>query len=187
MSKPALTAHITIPIVLIGMMGSGKSSLGVRLAEAVNLRFADADAEIEKAAQMSIADIFDRHGEAAFRDGERRVIKRLLADGPQIIALGGGAFIDDETRALIRDTALSIWLDVPLDELVARVERKPNKRPLLVGVDVPRKLAELMEQRAPVYAEADMRVHVGGGSHDTAVKTLIDALSEKFLPQERNG
>lgn len=182
MNRPALRAHITTPIVLIGMMGSGKSSLGVRLAEALELRFADADAEIEKAAQMSIADIFDHHGEAAFRDGERRVIKRLLAETPQIIALGGGAFMDDDTRALIRDTALSIWLDVPLEELVARVERKPNKRPLLVGVDVPRKLAELMAARAPVYAEADLRVNVGGGAHEAAVEKLIDALGDKLLP-----
>ena len=109
------------PIVLIGMMGAGKSSLGLRLAEALKLPFLDADAEIEKAAAMSIAEIFDQHGEAAFRDGERRVIKRLLDSEPMVLALGGGAFINDATRALVQEKALSVWLDVPVDELVPRL------------------------------------------------------------------
>lgn len=164
------------PIVLLGMMGAGKSALGVRLAEAVGLAFADADNEIEKAAQMTIAEIFEQHGEAAFRDGERRVIKRLLGNGPHILALGGGAFVNDETRALVLDKAISIWLDVPLDELVSRVERKPNKRPLLAGQDVRAKLAELLAARAPLYAAADLKVDVSGGSHENAVTALIEAL-----------
>ena len=142
------------PIVLIGMMGAGKSSLGLRLAEALHLPFLDADAEIEKAAAMSVAEIFEQHGEAAFRDGERRVIKRLLDGEPMVLALGGGAFMNDETRALVQEKALCVWLDVSLDELVRRVKKKPNKRPLLKGQNVEEKLAELMQIRAPIYRHA---------------------------------
>ena len=180
MSAHQLTAKIDRPIVLLGMMGAGKSALGVRLAEAVGLEFADADAEIEEAAQMSIADFFEKYGEAAFRDGERRVIKRLLKGRPHILALGGGAFVNAETRALVLEKAVSIWLDVPLDELVARVERKPHKRPLLIGQNVREKLQSLLAARAPAYAQADMRVDVGGGAHEVAVARLIDAL-ERYL------
>lgn len=177
MTHADLGAKISRPIVLLGMMGAGKSSLGVRLAERLDLRFADADAEIEKAAQMTIAEIFERHGETAFRDGERRVIKRLLKDGPHVLALGGGAFVNDETRALVLQNAISIWLDVPLDELVARVERKPHKRPLLIGENVREKLQSLMDSRGPLYAEANLRVNVSGGAHDEAVDRLVAALT----------
>lgn len=174
----ALRAKIkSCPLVLLGMMGAGKSALGVRLAERLDIAFYDADAEIEKAAAMSIADIFEHHGEAAFRDGERRVIKRLLNDGAMVLALGGGAFVNDETRALVKEKALSIWLDVPLDELVARVKKKPGKRPLLAGQNVEAKLSELMASRGPIYAEADLRVDVGGGSHDEAIAALVNALN----------
>lgn len=179
MTPAELAAKTDKPIVLLGMMGAGKSALGVRLAEALGLHFADADAEIEKAAQMSIAEIFEKHGEAAFRDGERRVIKRLLDAPPHILALGGGAFINDETRALVREKAVSVWLDVGLDELVARVERKPNKRPLLIGQDVRAKLAALLATRGPIYATADLRVDVGGGSHEEAVARLIETLTAR--------
>lgn len=164
------------PIVLLGMMGAGKSSLGVRLGEALGLSFRDADAEIEKAAQMSIPEIFEHHGETAFRDGERRVIQRLLTAGPQVLALGGGAFVQDETREQILAQAHSIWLDVPLDELVRRVQKKPGKRPLLVGQDVRAKLSELMRAREPLYAKADLKVDVGVGTHEDAVARLIKAL-----------
>ena len=183
MDAQKVTARIDRPIVLLGMMGAGKSALGVRLAEALGMAFADADAEIEKAAQMSIADIFDQHGEPAFRDGERRVIKRLLKGPPHILALGGGAFVNEETRALVLDKAVSIWLDVPLDELVARVERKPHKRPLLIGQNVRAKLQELQRARAPAYAQADMKVDVGGGSHEAAVTRLMEALDAHFNAQ----
>lgn len=175
--RDLIKAHLNRPIALIGMMGAGKSALGVRLAARLDLPFADADAAIEEAAQMSVAEIFDMHGEAAFRDGERRVIKRLLGDGPHILALGGGAFMDEGTRDLVRQKALSIWLDVPLGELVARVKKKPDKRPLLIGRDVEATLADLLAVRGPVYQQADMRVDVGGGhSHDEALETLLDAL-----------
>ena len=176
MDAQQVTARIDRPIVLLGMMGAGKSALGVRLAEALGLAFADADAEIEKAAQMSITDIFEQHGEAAFRDGERRVIKRLLEGSPHILALGGGAFVNDETRSLVREKAVSIWLDVPLDELVARVERKPHKHPLLIGHNVRDKLQELLETRSAAYSEATLKVDVGSGSHEAAVARLVDAL-----------
>ncbi|MGC6535008.1 MAG: shikimate kinase [Parvibaculales bacterium] len=176
-ARRQLTDKLDRPIVLLGMMGAGKSSLGIRLADALGLSFADADNEIEKAAQMSIADIFESHGETAFRDGERRVINRLLDEAPHILALGGGAFVNDETRALVKDKAVSIWLDVALDELVERVGRKPGKRPLLVGQDVRAKLTELMNTRGPLYAEADLKVDVGGGTHEQAIERLLSALA----------
>lgn len=166
----------TRPIVLIGMMGAGKSSLGARLAAELALPFLDADAEIEKAAAMSIAEIFEKHGETAFRDGERRVIKRLLGEGPMVLALGGGAFIDDEVRALVHEKAISIWLDVPLNELVRRVKKKPNKRPLLKGQNIEARLTELMHQRGPIYQQATLKVDVGGSSHEAAIERLVDAL-----------
>ena len=168
------------PIVLIGMMGAGKSSLGLRLAEALKLPFLDADAEIEKAAAMSIPEIFDQHGETAFRDGERRVIKRLLAAEPMVLALGGGAFMNDETRALVQKKALSIWLDVPLDELVRRVKKKPDKRPLLKGQNVEAKLSGLMQIRAPIYSRASLKVDVGGGTHDDAIAALLGAIDAHY-------
>ena len=167
---------MTKPIVLIGMMGAGKSSLGARLAERLKLAFVDADAEVEAAAGMSIAEIFEAHGEAAFRDGERRVIARLLKTGPQVLALGGGAFVDAATRTEVLDKAISIWLDVPVDELVERVKRKPGKRPLLVNTDVHEKVTTLMREREPLYAEADIRANISGKSHDAAIDRLVDLL-----------
>ena len=168
--------RMTKPIVLIGMMGAGKSSLGTRLAERLKLAFVDADAEVEAAAGMSIADIFEAHGEAAFRDGERRVIARLLKTGPQVLALGGGAFVNTATRAEVLDKAISIWLDVPVDELVERVKRKPGKRPLLANTNVHEKLTTLMRERGPLYAEADIRADISGKSHDAAIDRLVDLL-----------
>ena len=167
---------MTKPIVLIGMMGAGKSSLGTRLAERLKLAFVDADAEVEAAAGMSIAEIFEAHGEAAFRDGERRVIARLLKTGPQVLALGGGAFVDAATRAEVLDKAISIWLDVPVDELVERVKRKPGKRPLLANTDVHQNVTRLMREREPLYAEADIRADIRGKSHDAATDRLVDLL-----------
>lgn len=167
---------MTKPIVLIGMMGAGKSSLGTRLAERLKLAFVDADAEVEAAAGMSIAEIFEAHGEAAFRDGERRVIARLLKTGPQVLALGGGAFVDAATRAEVLDKAISIWLNVPVDELVERVKRKPGKRPLLANTDVHEKLTTLMREREPLYTKADIRADISGKSHDAAIDRLVDLL-----------
>jgi shikimate kinase len=173
---------VTCPIVLIGMMGAGKSSLGKRLANELGLPFRDADDEIEKAAGMSIADIFDKHGEAAFRDGEQRVIARLLQDGPQVLALGGGAFVNPDTRALIEQSAVSLWLDVDLDELVQRVNRNPGKRPLLVGTNVRAKLTELNALRRPIYELADLRVNISRTDARSSIRDMKKALATRFEP-----
>ena len=166
------------PLVLVGLMGAGKTTVGRRLAAALNLPFADADHEIETAAGCSISEIFEKHGEAAFRDGERRVIARLL-DGPVcVLSTGGGAFMDPETRQKIKETGTSIWLRADLDLLMERVLRRPT-RPLLQQDD-PRKVMErLMEERYPVYAEADITVESGDGPHEAVVSQIMDALKER--------
>ncbi|MBY8827930.1 shikimate kinase [Hephaestia mangrovi] len=163
------------PIVLVGLMGVGKSTVGRRLAQRLGLSFVDADNEIEAAAGMSIADIFDTYGEPYFRDGERRVIARLLDGRPKVIATGGGAFINDETRALILQTAIAIWLDAPLDVLVDRVARRDH-RPLLRNRDPATVLAELAATRNPIYAEAPIRVPSDHNPHDVTVKAILEAL-----------
>jgi shikimate kinase len=163
------------PILLVGHMGSGKSSIGRRLAATLGWPFVDSDAEIEQAAGMSIADIFARFGEPHFRDGERRVIARLLEGGPRVIATGGGAFMDPGTRALALQRATVAWLDPPIDTLVARVGRR-NTRPLLVGRDAREVLEDLAAKRNPAYAEAHIRIVCGDGPHEQAVRALRTAL-----------
>jgi shikimate kinase len=162
-------------VVLVGLMGAGKSCIGKRLAARLGVRFVDADQEIEQAAGCSISEIFTRHGEAAFRDGERRVIARLLADGPHVLATGGGAFMDPRTRALIRERAISIWLRAELDLLLRRVSRR-NDRPLLQVADPRGRLAELMMQRHPVYGEADITVDSADGPPEVTLERVVDAL-----------
>jgi len=164
------------PIVLVGLMGVGKSTVGRRLAQRLGLPFVDADSEIESAAGMSIADIFDAFGEAYFRDGERRVIARLLDGSPKVIATGGGAFVNDDTRALILDTALAIWLDAPLDVLVERVRRR-DTRPLLRNRDPAAVLEDLARVRNPIYAQAPIRVPSDHTPHDVTVKAILEALN----------
>ena len=171
-----VTRQIDRPLALLGMMGAGKSSLGTRLAKRLNAPFFDADTEIEKAAQMSIAEYFEERSEAEFRDGERSVIARLLKEPPHVLALGGGAFMNEATRTLIGEKALSIWLDVPLDELVKRVSKHPDKRPLLTDEDIPRKLESLLEERAPIYSKADKHVSLRNLNHDEAVDKILAAL-----------
>jgi shikimate kinase len=177
-------------IVLVGLMGAGKSCIGRRLAARLGLPFIDADREIEEAAGCPIAEIFARHGEAVFRDGERRVIARLLEDNPvHVLATGGGAFMDPRTRALIRERAISVWLRAGLDLLHRRVSRR-NDRPLL-QVDSPRqRLAELIEQRYPVYAEADLTVESADGPPEVTLERVLGAL-ESYLrgegERERRG
>jgi shikimate kinase/3-dehydroquinate synthase len=166
-------------VVLVGLMGSGKSSTGRRLAQRLGLPFVDADTEIEAAAGMSIADIFTRHGEAYFRDGERRVMARLLADGPRIIATGGGAFMNTETRNRIAERGISVWLKADPDVLWRRV-RKRTHRPLLQGPDAETTLRALLEARYPVYAGADITVTSRDGPHEIAVEETLAAL-EYFL------
>ena len=146
-------------IVLIGLMGAGKSCIGRRLAQRLNRPFIDADAEIEKAAGCAVEEIFECHGEAAFRDGERRVIARLLRDPGIVLATGGGAFMDPRTRAAVREGALSIWLRADLELLLRRTSRR-NNRPLLKRGDPREILRRLMRERYPVYAEADVTVEI---------------------------
>ena len=182
-----LQSKLDRPVVLLGMMGAGKSRLGKKLAEQLNLPFHDADHEIEAAADMTIPEIFEKHGEAAFRDGEKRVIARLLDNGPQILALGGGAFTNEETRAEIHKKGISVWLDVELDELVERVNRKPGKRPLLAGVDAKAKLSELLAERGPVYAQADIRATLSRADHSKAVKQIKQCLKDYLMAQDNQA
>ncbi|MBT4711908.1 MAG: shikimate kinase [Alphaproteobacteria bacterium] len=163
-------------VVLIGLMGSGKTSIGRRLAARLGIQFIDADTEIEAAAGSSIHDIFELHGEQAFRDGERRVIARLL-DGPvHVLATGGGAFMTDETRARISDSAVSVWLRASLDTLVKRVERSRTRRPLLEAGDPREILSALVDERYPVYGEADIIVETGEGPHEPVVESIVQEL-----------
>ena len=165
------------PIVLVGMMGVGKSTVGRRLAARMGLSFVDADEEIEKAAGMTIAEMFERYGEAHFRDGERRVIARLLDGEPRVIATGGGAFMQDDTRALILQQATAIWLDADIDILVDRVSRREG-RPLLKGRDPRAVLTELAAVRNPVYAQAPIHVKSAAAPHETAVDSIMEALNQ---------
>jgi shikimate kinase len=162
-------------LVLVGMMGAGKTSVGRRLAHALGLPFRDADAEIETAAACSINEIFERYGEPAFRAGERKVIARLLREPPHVLATGGGAFMDGETRDQIKENGISVWLKANVDLLLERVKRKDN-RPLLRNTDSRSALVRLMAEREPVYALADITVESDDGPHDTVVKRIIAAL-----------
>jgi len=163
------------PIVLIGMMGVGKSTVGRRLAARLGLSFIDADEEIEKAAGMTITEMFERYGEQHFRDGERRVIARLMDGQPKVIATGGGAFMQDETRALILEHAIAVWLDADIEILVDRVSRREG-RPLLKGRDPRTVLTELATVRNPVYALAPIHVRSVAAPHEIAVEKIMKAL-----------
>ena len=164
-------------IALVGLMGVGKSSVGRRLASALSLPFRDADAEVEAAAGRSIADIFAALGEPAFRDGERRVIARLLEGEPHVRATGGGAFMNDQTRALIKEKAVSVWLKGDLEVLARRVSRKGD-RPLVADKDPLEVLRAQAAVRDPVYAEADITVETGETPHQVAVEAILDALRD---------
>jgi len=164
-------------LVLVGLMGAGKSSIGRRLATRLGLPFVDADSEIERAAGLSIPEIFDKFGESYFRDGERRVIRRLLAGPRLVLATGGGAFMNDETRDAIRARGVSIWLKAELDTLVRRCAKRDD-RPLLRQGDPRAVLERLMEQRHPVYAQADLTVDSGDGPHELVVEEIVRKLDE---------
>jgi shikimate kinase len=164
-------------IVLIGMMGVGKSSIGRRLGARLSIPFIDADAEIEKAAGMSIADIFARHGETAFRSGESRVIARLLDSGPQVLATGGGAIMNPETRALIKEKGISVWLSAELDLLMRRISKRKVERPMLHTADPAATLRELLAEREPIYAQADLAVQSREVPHDAVVAEIVGALT----------
>jgi len=164
-------------IVLVGMMGAGKSTIGRRLAARLNLPFFDSDEEIEAAAGETIEEIFQNRGEAVFRDGERRVIARLLTGPVHVLATGGGAFMDPATRAAIARRGVSVWLRADLDVLFARVSRRSN-RPLLKAPDPRAVLAELIERRNPVYAEADVTIDSGDGAPELTATRAIAALAQ---------
>lgn len=170
-------------IVLVGMMGSGKSSIGRRLAARLGIAFVDADAEIEAAAGMTIAEIFETHGEPYFRAGEARVIARLLDHGPQVLATGGGAFMNRDTRTTIRDKAVSVWLKAELDVLMKRIKRRGD-RPLLKNDDPAATLAALIAQRYPVYAEADLTVHSRDVPHEAIVDEIVTQLRRHLATPE---
>lgn len=166
-------------IVLVGLMGAGKTCIGRRLATWLGLPFVDADSEIEAAAGCSIEEIFGRFGEQAFRDGERRVIARLLEEGPpRVIATGGGAFVNPETRANVRRSGVSVWLKADLEVLLHRVSRR-NNRPLLKGGNKRETLEQLMDERHPFYAEADVTIETSDESPDATVERVIEALRRR--------
>lgn len=163
-------------IVLVGMPGCGKSAIGRRLAPRLDLPFIDADEEIERAAGKSIKDIFAEHGEAYFRDGERRVIARLLASGPQVLATGGGAMMDAETRRTVKRAGISIWVKAELPVLLRRVAKR-NNRPLFEGRDAETVMTELMEARNPVFATADIIVESREIPHEVIVDEIVAAIT----------
>jgi shikimate kinase len=193
--QPSATAILSLlgsrSIVLVGIMGVGKSSIGRRLAARLGVPFVDADSEIEKAAGMSIADIFTRHGEADFRSGEARVIARLLDGGPQVLATGGGAVMNADTRAAIKAKGVSIWLSAELDVLMRRINKRKTDRPMLQTADPAATLRELLVAREPVYAQADLTVQSREVPHDAIVSEIMTALAAFLnaprLPQQGDG
>ena len=164
-------------VVLIGMMGVGKSSIGRRLGVRLAIPFVDADTEIEKAAGMSISDIFARHGEADFRSGEARVIARLLENGPQVLSTGGGAFMNDGTRAAIKAKSVSIWLAAEYDVLLRRISKRKNERPMLQTDNPDETLRQLLKVREPTYALADLTVQSREVPHEAIVADIMAALA----------
>jgi shikimate kinase len=167
-------------LVLVGMMGAGKSSIGRKLAQRLNLPFVDADAEIERVAGgMSISDIFAKHGEPYFRAGEARVIARLLEGGPQVLATGGGAFMHPQSREAIRAKGISVWLKAEYDVLMKRIRRR-GERPMLKTEDPGETLRRLMQERDPVYAEADVIVHSRDVPHEVIIAEIISAVAPRL-------
>ncbi|MFZ4762440.1 MAG: shikimate kinase [Alphaproteobacteria bacterium] len=164
------------PICLVGMMGAGKSSIGKRLAARLGVDFVDADAEIEAAAGQSVSSIFEKLGEESFRYGERRVIDRLLSGGVRVIATGGGAFVDEQTRQKIKEKSISVWLRADIEVLVSRTARSTDKRPLLKKGDPRQIIEELLEKRTPFYAEADIVVESQDRPRDETLQVVYDSL-----------
>lgn len=172
-----ISDRIDRPIVLVGLMGVGKSTVGRRLASMLDCDFVDADEEIETAAQRSIAEIFEEFGETYFRDGERRVIARLIEDQGGVIATGGGAFVDPETRSLILENAIAVWIDCEIDTLVERTSRR-DTRPLLKNGDPKTILTDLFKARQPFYAQAQVRVMSQEGPHNDTARSIIEAIDQ---------
>ena len=172
-----IAARITRPVVLVGLMGVGKSTVGRRLAALLRCDFVDADEAIAAAARRSIPEIFEEFGEAYFRDGERRVIARLIEERHGVIATGGGAFVDHSTRALILERGIAVWIDCDVDTLVQRTAKR-NTRPLLRNGDPRAILTRLAEERRPFYAEAPIRVLSEDGPHEATARRIIEAIDQ---------
>jgi shikimate kinase len=170
-----LAERLDRPIVLVGLMGAGKSTVGRRLAKRLGLAFVDSDDAIEDAAGYSAAEMFERYGEADFRDGERRLVARLVEGEVRVIATGGGAYVDQRTRKLLNERAITVWLDAPIDILADRTGRR-DTRPLLRNGDRAETLKRLIEERGPAYSEAHIRVRSGDGAHKDVVESIIHAL-----------
>ena len=177
--EPLLLDRLDRPIVLVGLMGAGKSTVGRRLARRLNLPFIDSDAAIEDAAGLPAGEVFERYGEQDFRDGERRLVARLIDDGGvRVIATGGGAYINEATRQLLNERAITVWLDAPVTLLAERTARRPETRPMLNKGDRSEILAGLIEQRRPNYAEAHIRIPSSGGGHGEVVDAIVAALAK---------
>ena len=172
-------------VVLVGLMGAGKSTVGRRLAKRLGLPFVDSDDEIEGAAGLSAAELFERYGDADFRDGERRLVARLVDGEVRVIATGGGAYVDARTRNLLNERAITIWLDAPVEILTERTGRR-DTRPLLRNSDRAGTLERLSEERGPAYAEAHIRIRSGDGAHREVVEAIIRAL-ENYLDEGAGG
>lgn len=162
-------------IALVGLMGAGKSTVGRRLADKLGRDFYDSDHEIEKAAGLSISDIFAKHGEADFRRGEKQVIRRLLDMPPHVLATGGGAYLDPDTRAILRERAITVWLNADIETLWRRVQKR-DTRPLLQRADAKEHLAHLVMERQPFYSQADLVVHSKDGPHTHTVNAILKTL-----------
>jgi shikimate kinase len=178
-----LSERLDKPIVLVGLMGAGKSTVGRRLAKRLGLPFVDSDDAIEDAAGYSAAELFDRFGDADFRDGERRLVARLIDGRVRVIATGGGAYIDPRTRELLNERAITVWLDAPVDVLTERTGRR-DTRPLLRKGDRAGTLEKLSELRQPAYAQAHIRVRSGEGAHRDVVESIIRSI-EDYLSADR--
>jgi len=178
-----VTALGTRSIVLVGIMGCGKSTVGKRLAQRLGLEFVDADSEIERAANMTVSEIFAEHGESYFRSGEERVIARLLGEGPQVLATGGGAFMSDTTRAEISENGLSVWLKVDFETVMARVRRR-STRPLLQTPDPEGTMRKLLAEREPIYARAALTVTSEDVPHDMVVDQILVTMANYLFQDE---
>ena len=185
--EPESAAGLNRTVVLVGLMGAGKSTVGRRLAERLGVRFVDSDSEIETAADMTIPEIFERFDEQYFRDGERRVIARLLTDVPCVLATGGGAFLSNENREMIGERGVSVWIKADLETLWERVKDKTS-RPLLNGENPKGVLAGLLEARYPLYETADIVVNsVSGDPHEVVVDAIVEALEKTGLLSATGG
>jgi len=174
-----LSEMLDRPIVLVGLMGAGKSTVGRRLAKRLGIPFVDSDVEIEEAAGSSTSELFERYGERDFRDGERRLVARLVDGTVRVIATGGGAFIDPTTRELLNDRAITVWLDAPVDVLAERTGRR-NTRPLLRKGNPTATLARLSEERQQMYEEAQIHIRSGHGAHGDVVEAIVAALRDRL-------